>query len=69
MRYKNGIAVILPWQDAEGKRCHSRFVFRGDVDKRRVRRAIRNTLAKMGMRAPKNFIDLVIRGRSYELGT
>lgn len=69
MRFRNGIAVFVPWMDADGNRNHTRFTFKGDVDRRRVRRSIRASLTKIGMHPPKAYLDFHIKHRSYELGS
>lgn len=65
MRYQSGIIVMVPWCDNENKRNHSRFAFKGDVDHRRVRRQIRRSLNKIGIKPPKWLLDHYIKHVSY----
>jgi hypothetical protein len=65
MRYCNGIVVLIPWCDATNNRNHSRYSFKGNVDRRRVKRQIRRSLRSMGMHPPSWWLDYYIRHRSY----
>jgi transcription initiation factor TFIIIB Brf1 subunit/transcription initiation factor TFIIB len=64
LRYTDPV-VAVPYfvKDTEGRlqRTHSTFTFKGDVDKRRVRRMIRRFLRDLGIAAPKLYIDHYIR--------
>lgn len=65
MRYCSGLIVLIPWLDADNNRNHSRFSFKGDVDRRRVRRMLRRSLNTMGIHAPKWWLNHYIKHRSY----
>lgn len=66
MRYCNGLAIMIPWLDANNQRNHSRFTFRGDVDRRRVRRQLRRAMNGIGVRPRKWWLDYYIKHRSYD---
>jgi hypothetical protein len=69
MRYKNGVAVLLPWLDSNNNRNHTRFTFTGDVDRRRVRRQLRRAMKSgTGISAPKWWLNHYLKHRSYVPG-
>lgn len=65
MRYPHGITVIVAWFNSDGERCHSRFAFKGNVDKRRVRREIRKAMRRIGINTTTQHLNDLIRVRSY----
>lgn len=64
MRYRDGITLIVPWNDANWDRQHSKFSFGGDVDRRRVRRMVRKSMAQIGLRIRKETLRLLLHPSS-----
>jgi hypothetical protein len=67
VRYKN-IGVLIPYLTTDGDRAMMRLRFRGDVDRRRMRREMRRHLRYLGIRPETNVLDSFIAHRSYDLG-
>lgn len=45
-----------------------RFRFRGELDRRAVRKALRKYLKQLGIRVDNQTLDFYIRNRAYDLG-
>ena len=67
MKIKN-VGIMLPYETVDGERAMMRFRFRGEIDRRGVRRALRRYLTPLGIRVDNQTLNFYIRNRSYDLG-
>ena len=67
MKVKN-VGILIPYETMDGERAMMRLRFRGEIDRRGVRKAMRMYLGDMGIKPCNQQLDFYIRNRSYDLG-
>lgn len=67
MKLKN-VGIIIPWEGTDGERHMTRFRYRGEVDRRQVRKDMRKAFKPLGIVVNSRTLDMFIAHRKYDLG-